>query len=114
MNYKYNGWYYRSGYDKSPSWSGVEFLHNFLVSNKGSGPFGKEVGMNQIKEGDIVQLSFDGNRFAHSLFIVKILEGKKDLNNILIATHTDDSLDRRVSSYHFAKIRFIKIDGVRE
>lgn len=31
MNYsRKNGWYYNSGYDKSPSWSGVEFLHRFL------------------------------------------------------------------------------------
>ncbi len=31
MNYsRKNGWYYNSGYDKSPSWSSVEFLHRFL------------------------------------------------------------------------------------
>lgn len=36
MNYnKNNGWYYNSGNDKSSSWSGVEFLYNFLTTNKG-------------------------------------------------------------------------------
>lgn len=35
MNYiKDVGWYYRNGNDKSPSWSGVEFLYNFLINNK--------------------------------------------------------------------------------
>ena len=30
MNYsKQNGWYYINGNNKSPSWSGVEFLYNF-------------------------------------------------------------------------------------
>lgn len=35
MNYTKNtGWYYKNGNDKSPSWSGVEFLYNFLTNNK--------------------------------------------------------------------------------
>ena len=35
MNYsKQNGWYYINGNNKSPSWSGVKFLHNFLTQNK--------------------------------------------------------------------------------
>ena len=34
MNYTpIYGWYYKSSYDRSPSWSGVEFLFNFLVNN---------------------------------------------------------------------------------
>lgn len=35
MNYAKDGWYYRNGNDKSPSWSGVEFLHKFITNNKG-------------------------------------------------------------------------------
>lgn len=50
MNYsRKNGWYYNSGYDKSPSWSGVEFLYNFLTTNTGVGPHAKEVLQNQIE-----------------------------------------------------------------
>ena len=34
MNYNLeNGWFYNNGYDKSPSWSGVEFLYKFLTKN---------------------------------------------------------------------------------
>lgn len=34
MNYeKITGWYYKNGNDKSSSWSGVEFLYNFLTTN---------------------------------------------------------------------------------
>ena len=36
MNYdKNNGWYYNNTNDRAPSWSGVEFLYNFLTKNKG-------------------------------------------------------------------------------
>ena len=35
MNYdKVNGWYYKKANDKSPSWTGVEFLYKFLINNK--------------------------------------------------------------------------------
>ena len=36
MNYtKTYGWYYNSANDKSPSWTGVDFLYKFLINNKG-------------------------------------------------------------------------------
>ena len=34
MNYSTYGWFYRNGYNKSASWSGVEYLYKFLVNNK--------------------------------------------------------------------------------
>ena len=39
MNYtSVLGWYYRSSYDRTASWSGVEYLYKFLVNNMGLGP----------------------------------------------------------------------------
>ena len=36
MNYSSkNGWFYNNGYNKSPSWSGVEFLYKFLRRYRG-------------------------------------------------------------------------------
>ena len=114
MNYsKQNGWYYISGNNKSPSWSGVEFLYNFLTQNKSVGPYGYQVEQNKIELGDIAQLSFDGNKFSHSLVIVKI-QDKTDLNQIFISSHTFDSFNKRISEYNFEKIRFIHIDKVRK
>lgn len=44
MNYdKNNGWYYINANNKSPSWTGVEFFYNFLITNKSVGPYGVEV-----------------------------------------------------------------------
>lgn len=114
MNYsKQNGWYYISGNNKSPSWSGVESLYNFLTQNKSVGPYGYEVEQDKIELGDIAQLSFDGNKFSHSLVIVKI-QDKTDLNQIFISSHTFDSFNKRISEYNFEKIRFIHIDKVRK
>ena len=71
MNYTKNiGWYYNSANDRSPSWSGVEFLHKFLINNKGAGPRGKEAEIDKMQIGDIIQLSFDGIKFSHALIVV--------------------------------------------
>lgn len=108
MNYSQYGWYYNNGYDKSASWSGVEYLYKFLIQNKGIGPYAEEVNAQLAQIGDIAQLSFDGNIFGHSLLIVE-----KELNKILIATHTQDEYGRNIATYNFKKIRFIHIKGVR-
>ena len=114
MNYsKLNGWYYINGNNKSPSWSGVELLYNFLTKNKMSGPFGKEVSQDEIEIGDIAQLSFDGNTFGHTLVIVKI-ENKFNINQIFISSHKFDSFNKRISEYNYEKIRFVHIEKVRK
>ena len=114
MNYtKDTGWYYINGNQKSPSWTGVEFLYRFLVKNKGLGPYGEEVQKEKIELGDIVQISFDGNQFAHSLIVVE-LNSTLGLSGIKIASHTFDSFNKRVTEYNFQKIRFIHIKGVRK
>ena len=106
----YNNWYYNNGYDKSPSWSGVEFLYNFLINNKGYGPRGVMATSSDIDIGDIAQLSFDGNHFGHSLFIVGI--NGYSLNDITVATHTFDAFGKKISEYNFSKIRFVHIKDV--
>lgn len=112
MNYnRENGWYYNNGYNKSPSWSGVNFLYKFLITNKGYGPRGKNVIQSKIEVGDIAQLSFNGVTFGHSLFIIKI-DDVNDLDKISIATHTYDVLGKKIGEYNFSKIRFIHIENV--
>ncbi len=112
MNYTKNlGWYYINGNNKSPSWSGVEYLYQFLITNKRVGPQAIETTQNNLQIGDIAQLSFDGKKFSHTLVIVKI-ESKFTLRGIKIASHTLDSLDKRISEYNFENIRFIHIERV--
>lgn len=114
MNYtKDFGWYYINGNKKSPSWSGVEHLYRFLIKNKGVGPYGKEIENEGMQVGDIIQLSFDGQEFAHSLIIVDI-DNRFGLSGIKIASHTFDNYNKPITEYNFQKIRFIHIEGARK
>lgn len=107
MNYnKTNGWYYINANNKSPSWTGVEFLYNFLIANKGEGPSGEETTIDKLEIGDLIQLSFDGKKFGHSLIVV---QNAKDIYHTLVATHTFDAFGKRVSDYDYNIYRCIHV-----
>ena len=108
MNYnKNNGWYYINGNNKSPSWTGVEFLYDFLVYNKGAGPFGKETTINNLDIGDVIQLSFDGVKFSHTMIVI---QSSKSILDTLVAAHTFDTFGKKVSDYDFYKYRCVHIE----
>lgn len=102
------GWYYVNSYDRTPSWSGVEFLHDFLIGNDGAGPFAKEVSAEEILPGDLVQLGTSGGDWYHTPVVTSVSGG-----TILVAAHTFDALDRPLYTYSYDRIRYIHIDGVR-
>jgi len=107
MNYnRQNGWYYINGNDKSASWTGVEFLYNFLISNKSVGPKGEEVLIDRLQIGDVIQLSFNSSTYSHSLIVVK---NGITTNDTLIAAHTFDTFGKKVSEYSYNKYRCIHI-----
>lgn len=108
MNYTpVTGWYYRSSSDRSASWTGVNYLYNFLVNNKSVGPFAHVVTQAEVMPGDIVQLGTRDGHFYHSPVITAVTP------TILVAAHTFDALDRPLSSYVYDVARFLHIDGVR-
>ena len=112
MNYKkYIGWYYNSSLDRTASWSGVEFLYNFLTSNKGIGPRAINTDIENLRVGDIIQLKFLEDRFSHSLIIVD--KKGNTLDDIYIGTHTEDAYYRKLSTYNFNDIRFLHIIDIR-
>jgi len=113
MNYtKATGWFFISLNNRAPAWTGVPFLYNFLTKNKGAGPYGQELPLEQAMIADVVQLSPDGYRFSHSLFIIEVGDPPAP-ENILIATHTLDSDYRQLSTYTYAKRRLIHIIDAR-
>lgn len=115
MNYSpVFGWYYSNPGDRTPSWTGVRFLFDFLVNNKDTGPFAEETNIKSVKPGDIVQLSFQGNGFfEHSLVVVET-GNSAEISTVLIATHTIDRDNTPLSIYDWKEIRFIHILGVRK
>ena len=108
MNYTPTfGWYYRSLSDRAPAWTGVEYFYNFFVNNDGVGPYAREVSVSEVRPGDVVQLARANGDFYHTPFITAIRP------TILVAAHSEDSLDRPLYSYNFASLRFLHIEGVR-
>lgn len=113
MNYTpIYGWYYFSTQKRTASWTGVNYLYNFLTSNKESGPFAEQTDVKDILPGDIIQLSFGGApNYNHSLVVIKT---GSNLENILITTHSDDRIDYSLTNYRWSDIRFLHICGVRK
>ena len=101
------GWYYLSSSNRTASWTGVEYLYNFLTSNEEEGPFGREVGEGEAETGDVVQLGDEEGDFYHTMLITAVFP------EILVAAHSYDAFDRPLSSYDYYTARFIHIDAVR-
>lgn len=113
MNYQpVLGWYYIDANRKSPSWTGVDFLYQFLVSNRTKGPFGIEANPTNVEVGDLIQLSFQGgSHFNHTLVITK-LDPPLDIEHIYISTHTFDRYNANLAkTFVWKQIRLIHIIG---
>ena len=109
MNYTpVTGWYYINSVQRTPSWTGVEFLYNFLINNKGNGPFATQVPSNKIEIGDVIQLG-NHQKFYHSLLVVDKIH-----NSIYVAAHDFDAYMKNLNTYIYERIRFLHIEGVRK
>ena len=109
------GWYYISPDNRAPAWTSVEYFYDFMTEqenfaseNRGIGPFGREIRARELEVGDFIQLQNDMGDYYHTLVVTGF-----EPNDILICAHSDDALDRRLSTYNFASLRLIHIDGVR-
>ena len=109
------GWYYRSESDRAPAWTGVEALFNFLTgvaefeeANGGVGPYAVTVRDPFALAGDVVQLGDADGTYYHSLLIT----GRTG-NELLVSAHSDDALDRPLSTYSFTTKRILHLVGVR-
>ena len=116
MNYTDTfGWYFRSTGDRAPAWTGVKAFFDFFTGTGDFmpitmriGPFGYVTEREYVSEGDVVQLLNADGVFYHTLMITGI-----DGDEILVSAHSNDALDRPLSSYTQAVgARFIRIIGV--
>lgn len=101
------GWFYNSLNNRAPAWTGVQFLINFLKTNKSTGPFAKQTNYDNVSIGDVIFLGDNNGKFYHSLFVSDIFNGK-----IFVASHTIDSFNRNLDSYSIQKTQFFHILGV--
>ncbi len=102
------GWYYISADERAAAWTGVEFLYSFLTDNVGVGPFGKEVSLREVHTGDVLQLADEEGDYYHTLAVIG-----RDAGELLVAAHSVDAFARPLSSYNYAAVRAVHIDGYR-
>ena len=114
MNYTETfGWYYITSNNRAPAWAGVDEFFDFitgapefLAQNGGTGPRGFNVtDANDIEIADVIQLQNSRGEFYHSLIISDITN-----EDILVCAHSDDALDRPLSTYNYASLRVIHIE----
>ena len=109
------GWYFISAANRAPAWTSVEYFYEFMTGapefiseNGGTGPFGFEITLDRVRPGDVIQLADEAGDFYHTLIVSKVEDGE-----IYICAHSDDALDRPLSSYNNASERAIFIAGAR-
>ena len=106
------GWYYIDANRKAPAWTGVVYLFNYLTRDRAAvGPAARDTSIFEMLPGDVIQLSFDGIRWAHSPVVVAVGEPRR-YDNVLVAAHSYDADYRPLSSYEFANARFLHVFGV--
>lgn len=108
------GWYYISSTDRAPAWTSVDYFHDFMTGaeafssqNRGVGPFAVLVPRRLAVPGDVIQLCDEEGDWYHSLIISAL-----DRGEIYVCAQSDDALDRPLSSYQYAKARFLHFQGV--
>lgn len=106
------GWYYHTLNDRTASWTGAEYFYRFIAGNQGRGPFGYETSLESLQTGDVIQLTFDGWVFSHSVLVVA-KEEPVTPQTVWIATHSVDSDNRPLASYSYERARYIHLFGVR-
>ena len=101
-----------SSYNRSPSWSGVSYLYNFLTTNESVGPYAVDTEIENLEIGDVIQLGDENSKFYHTLIVTKIIDFPS-VENIYVSTHSYDSNRRALSTYSYQNIRYLHIIGVR-
>lgn len=107
------GWYFATKSDRAPAWAGVNEFFDFMTGNgdfptilSRVGPFGYVTDKDYAAFGDVVQLANKDGVFYHTLMVTGNLNG-----DILVTGHSNDALDRPLSSYPNASERYIHIIG---
>lgn len=106
------GWYYRAPEDRAAAWTGVEFLYTFLMKRSAPGLFAQETPLEGMRPGDVIQLSFAGGHYSHTLLVVQTMRPLTP-RNVLIACHSMDSDNRSLATYNYQSMRCLRI-GVQE
>ena len=116
MNYTPTyGWYYLSSACRAPAWAGVVPFYHFMTGkeefrqeNGGVGPYATDVPQGAVVPGDVIQLGNEKGQYYHTLFVSDVIGAR-----ILVCAHSNDALNRDLSTYRYAMLRCLHIEGIR-
>lgn len=103
------GWFYRTGNDRTASWTGVEYLRRFLLGNMGNGPYAQEVSVDHAAVGDVVQLGPNDGRYTHTALVI----ARDESGELYLAAHTNDAWMRPLAAYRQPRRIALHILGAR-
>jgi len=110
MNYdKYYGWFYINKDNRSPSWTSVKYLQRFLLTNISTGPVAQIQPISNLQLGDIIQIRQNPIEFNHTVIITKITK-----HEIYVCAHSNDALNKPLSSYQYIELKGLHILGINE
>lgn len=89
--------------DRTPSWTGVTFLWDYLINNDWTGPNGVGASVDGVELADIVQFDY-GQGWQHTPVIVNIFD--RTFDGIMVATHSDPWYNRPISAWGSVGVRF--------
>lgn len=106
----YNEWFYKDLFNRTPSWTGVEEFWNYGIKNKTNEGFKlKEITLNEVEIGDIIELFNPKlNRYYHNLIVTKIIY-PISIQNVLVSAHDLNSFNRSLIDYKTNYFRIGKI-----
>ena len=111
MDYSRNGWYYIDLDNRSPSWTGVGELGEYLINNNSNIIKAKVVSFDEVEIGDVIQLR-QAEEFNHSLFVSNVDRPILSFNDIYICAHSNDRKNVRLSIYTFREAKFLKVTSL--
>jgi hypothetical protein len=110
-------WYYYGYNDRSPSWTDVNSLYSYLVSNTWTGPYGAEITNGcALRGGDVIQLQ-SGSTWFHSLSVVAVLANCTNIGPgtaVRYNAHYTDRYQYPLSYVSAYTKRLIQIQGWRD
>ena len=108
------GWYYRTGNDKAPAWTGAPYFYRFMTrTEESSGPVAVKTALSDCLPGDFVQFDLTGTHYSHTAIIVSMGDSPTQ-KNTLVTAHSNDVDYRSLDTYAVQSVRFLHVLGVRK
>lgn len=108
-------WYWYSGDNRAPAWTGVSYFREYIQNNTGYGLSAQVGAPYQSGEiGDVILMSSNG-RFHHAVLISQVVKNEEgEAVDYLICSNTGNYRDFPVSAYMYQEQELVKIAGWNE